>query len=246
MLAKPAALAPEAGGEQSIGEVSGAAEAFGVRPGMPLSEALSRCPGLVLVPPDPGRAESLWEHSLQRLEGIGAEVEPARAGEAFFSVDGAAPHLGPESRAGAGQGGPHPLATRPASAAARPASAPTRSPPPPAPAAPRSSSRRRSPAAACSRCRSRCCASASRARRSRRPAWSRRWSGSASRRSATLPACPVSPSPIASAGSACAPSTSRPEPTPRCAPAGRTRSSCRRSACPRPPTEPSSTAPSTC
>ena len=87
MLAKPAALAPEPGGEQAIGEVSGAAEAFGVRAGMPLSEALSRCPALLLVPPDPSRAESLWERSLQRLEAIGAEVEPARAGEAFFSVD---------------------------------------------------------------------------------------------------------------------------------------------------------------
>ncbi len=87
MLSQPAALTPRPGGEQSIGEVTGAAEAFGVRPAMPLSEALARCPALVLVPPDPGRAETLWERSLQRLEGIGAEVEPAHAGEAFFSVD---------------------------------------------------------------------------------------------------------------------------------------------------------------
>jgi protein ImuB len=87
MLSQPAAVAPEPGGEQSIGEVTGAAEAFGVQPAMALSEALARCPALVLVPPDPGRAGTLWERSLQRLEGIGAEVEPARAGEAFFSVD---------------------------------------------------------------------------------------------------------------------------------------------------------------
>lgn len=87
MLTEPLALAPEPGGEQSVGEVSGAAEAFGVRPGMALSEALSRCPRIALIAPDPGRAESLWERSLQQLEGIGAEVEPARAGEAFFSAD---------------------------------------------------------------------------------------------------------------------------------------------------------------
>ncbi len=86
MLTQPVALAPEPGGEQSIGDASGAAEAFGIRPGMALSEALARCPALALVAPDPGRAESLWERSLQRLEGIGAEVEPGRAGEAFFSV----------------------------------------------------------------------------------------------------------------------------------------------------------------
>ncbi len=88
MLAEPAALAPEPGGEQLVGETSGAAEAFGVRPGMALSEALARCPHLALVPPDPARAELLWERSLQRLEGIGAEVEPARPGEAFFAVGG--------------------------------------------------------------------------------------------------------------------------------------------------------------
>jgi protein ImuB len=111
MLSQPAALAPDPGSEQSIGEVTGAAEAFGVRPAMPLSEALARCPALLLVPPDPGRAETLWERSLQRLEGIGAEVEPARAGEAFFSVDALLRMWGPHpegvlARAGRAIGSP--------------------------------------------------------------------------------------------------------------------------------------------
>jgi nucleotidyltransferase/DNA polymerase involved in DNA repair len=88
LLLRPAALAPEAGREQTIGEVSGAAEGFGVRPGMRLGEALGRCPELVLVPPDPDRAESAWEELLARLEGIGAEVESGRPGEAFFAEDG--------------------------------------------------------------------------------------------------------------------------------------------------------------
>jgi protein ImuB len=96
MLSQPLALAPDPGGDQAIGEVSGAAEAFGVEPEMTLSEALARCPGLVLVPPDPGRAEALWERSLARLEGIGAEVEPARPGEAFFSVTALLRICGPE------------------------------------------------------------------------------------------------------------------------------------------------------
>src|SRR4051812_3305908 len=53
LLRGPAALAPEPGREQLVGEVSQAAEAFGVRPGMRLGEALARCPRLALVPPDP-------------------------------------------------------------------------------------------------------------------------------------------------------------------------------------------------
>jgi protein ImuB len=88
LLRGPAALAPEAGGRQNVGEVSGAAEAHGVRAGMRLGEALSRCPGLTLVPPDPSRAEDLWETVLAALEGIGAEVEAGRSGEAFFEAAG--------------------------------------------------------------------------------------------------------------------------------------------------------------
>ena len=87
MLGRPVALAPEPGGPQVIGETSGAAEAFGVRAGMRLAEALGRCPALVLAPADPVRAEAAWEGSLRRLEGIGAAVEAARPGTAFFAVE---------------------------------------------------------------------------------------------------------------------------------------------------------------
>jgi protein ImuB len=88
VLRGPAALAPEPGAAQLIGEVSEAAEKFGLRAGMRLGEALSRCPELALIPPDPDRAESSWEEALRRLEGIGAEVESDRAGEAFFDAGG--------------------------------------------------------------------------------------------------------------------------------------------------------------
>lgn len=88
MLTEPVALAPEPGREQAIGEASGAAEAFGIRAGMALSEALSRCPALALIPPDPGHAATRWEGVLRALEGIGAAVESGRAGECFFAVDG--------------------------------------------------------------------------------------------------------------------------------------------------------------
>ena len=53
LLSEPAAVAPEAGREQVVGEVSAPAEAYGIVRGMRLGEAMSRCPGLRLVPPDP-------------------------------------------------------------------------------------------------------------------------------------------------------------------------------------------------
>lgn len=86
LLSEPAALAPEAGREQVVGEVSAPAEAFGVVRGMRLGEALARCPALRLVPPDPEGARSLWGHVLDRLEGIGAAVESDRSGIAFFEA----------------------------------------------------------------------------------------------------------------------------------------------------------------
>ena len=88
MLGRAAALAPEPGAAQLIGEVSEPAEGFGLRHGMRLGEALSRCPELALIPPNPERAERSWEEALRRLEGIGAEVESDHAGEAFFEVKG--------------------------------------------------------------------------------------------------------------------------------------------------------------
>lgn len=78
------AVAPLAGGEQRVGEVSGAAEARGVARGMALGEALARCPDLVLVPGDPVRVAAAWEGAVRALESIGAAVEPARPGLAYF------------------------------------------------------------------------------------------------------------------------------------------------------------------
>jgi protein ImuB len=111
------AIAPAPGGEARVGEVSGAAEACGVAPGMMLGEALARCPGLGLVPSDPLRVAQVWEGvALGGLEGIGAAPEPARPGLAYFMADGlrglhggdegviAATRraLGPRARVGAG------------------------------------------------------------------------------------------------------------------------------------------------
>jgi len=88
LLREPAALAPEPGGAQAVGEVSLAAEAHGVHAGMRLGEALARCPRLALVPPDPAGVADGWERVLARLEGIGAGVESTCPGRAFFDAAG--------------------------------------------------------------------------------------------------------------------------------------------------------------
>jgi protein ImuB len=88
LLRAPAALAPVPGGIQTVGEVSLAAEAFGIHPGMRLGEALARCPRLTLVPPDPAGVADRWERLLVRLESIGAAVEPEHPGLACFDARG--------------------------------------------------------------------------------------------------------------------------------------------------------------
>jgi protein ImuB len=88
LLKAPAALAPPPGGVQVVGEVSLAAEAFGIHPGMRLGEALARCPRLTLVPPDPAGVADRWERLLVRLESVGAAVEPERPGLASFDARG--------------------------------------------------------------------------------------------------------------------------------------------------------------
>ncbi len=89
LAGRAVALAPDRGGGQgAIGEASGAAQAFGVRSGMSLGEALARCPDLELLPADPMEVAAAWERTLRTLEGIGAGVESQRPGLACFSLDG--------------------------------------------------------------------------------------------------------------------------------------------------------------
>jgi protein ImuB len=82
------AVGPRLGAEQRLGEVSGTAEACGVAPGMILGEALARCPELLLVSPDPVRVHETWEAAIGALESIGAAIEPASPGLAYFESDG--------------------------------------------------------------------------------------------------------------------------------------------------------------
>jgi protein ImuB len=88
LAAGPAALAPEPGREQLVGEVSASAEVFGIHAGMRLGEALARCPRLALVPPDPVGVADAWEGIVTRLESTGAGVESQRPGAACFDARG--------------------------------------------------------------------------------------------------------------------------------------------------------------
>jgi protein ImuB len=88
LAAGPAALAPEPGREAVVGEVSPSAEAFGIRAGMQLGEAMARCPGLRLIPPDPAGVADGWDGLLTTLEGLGAAVESGEPGVAWFESRG--------------------------------------------------------------------------------------------------------------------------------------------------------------
>src|SRR4051794_2557246 len=88
LAAGPVALAPEMGREPLIGEASAAAEAYGVRAGLRLGEALGRCPTLRLVSPDPAGVADAWDAHLAALEDIGAAVEPGSPGTAWFGAGG--------------------------------------------------------------------------------------------------------------------------------------------------------------
>ena len=88
LMGEPVALAPEPGREQRVGEVSPAAEAFGIVGGTRVGEALSRCPDLRLIAPDPEATRAYWNAVLDRLEGLGAAVESDEAGIAWFEADG--------------------------------------------------------------------------------------------------------------------------------------------------------------
>jgi protein ImuB len=133
LVGAPLAVAPLPGSEQRVGEVSGAAEARSVRKGMALGEALARCPDLALVPADPVGVEEAWESTLRSLEAIGAAVEPARPGLAYFETGPLRALYGTDAAtiaaargAGQGQGSPAAGGTPPGERHMRIGAGPTR------------------------------------------------------------------------------------------------------------------------
>jgi len=88
LLGRALAIAPAGGGAMAIGEVSPSAQAQGVRAGMALSDALARCPALELIPGDPIKVARGWDQAARSLEAIGAQLELANPGLAYFLADG--------------------------------------------------------------------------------------------------------------------------------------------------------------
>jgi protein ImuB len=84
----PVALGPQPGDPQLVGLCTAAAEAEGVAPGLRVGEALARCPSLELVTPDPDGVARAGEEAAQRLEAMGAAIEPLEAGAWCFASDG--------------------------------------------------------------------------------------------------------------------------------------------------------------
>ena len=88
LLGRALAIAPAGGGAMAVGEVSPSAQAQGVRAGMALSDALARAPQLELIAGDPIKVARGWDQAARALEGIGAQLELARPGLAYFLADG--------------------------------------------------------------------------------------------------------------------------------------------------------------
>src|SRR3990172_7444270 len=77
-------------------DCSATAQAQGVRPGMPIRQAVSRCPGAAFLPPDPGHYRDVWESILAALDEISPEVEDWRLGRAYLNLTGLDPHYASE------------------------------------------------------------------------------------------------------------------------------------------------------
>src|SRR3954469_2517721 len=112
LASAPLALAPEIGREPMVGETSAVAEAYGVRAGLRVGEALARCPTLRLVTPDPAGVADAWERIVAALEGIGAGVDPAPRAPPWVEKGASRP---PRGAPGGGVIGPprRPLAAAP-------------------------------------------------------------------------------------------------------------------------------------
>ena len=73
---------------KTVLDCSPEAEGQGVRPGMPLRQALGLCPKATFLEPDPARYYDAFEAVLRALESISPLVEAADLGRAYVAVEG--------------------------------------------------------------------------------------------------------------------------------------------------------------
>jgi len=89
-----------ADGRKAVLDCSPEAEAQGVRPGMPVREALGLCRDAVFLPPDPIRYHEMSEAFLSALAGVSPLVEAGDLGLAYVGVHGLQGHYEDEMALG--------------------------------------------------------------------------------------------------------------------------------------------------
>jgi len=83
---------------RTVWQVSERAHEAGVRPGQRVSHAVSLCPSLTLLEPDPAHYDAATDVLLETLTGISPVIEPAGRGRVFLGMDGLERLVGPPAR----------------------------------------------------------------------------------------------------------------------------------------------------
>ena len=83
-----ALLATEGGTRRTVWQVSERAAEAGVQPGQLVSQAISLCPALTLLEPDPAHYDAAQDTLLEVLAELTPVVEPAGRGRVFLGMDG--------------------------------------------------------------------------------------------------------------------------------------------------------------
>ena len=83
-----ALLAPGESTRRTLWQVSERAHDAGVRPGQLISQAVSLCPSLTLLEPDPAHYDAAVDAMLEVLGELTPVVEPAGRGRIFLGIDG--------------------------------------------------------------------------------------------------------------------------------------------------------------
>jgi DNA polymerase-4/protein ImuB len=93
-----ALLSPGESTRRTLWQVSERAYDAGVRPGQLISQAVSLCPSLTLLEPDPAHYEAAVDAMLEVLTELTPVVEPAGPGRVFLGMDGLERLFGPPLR----------------------------------------------------------------------------------------------------------------------------------------------------
>lgn len=83
-----ALLSPTEGTRRTVDQLSESASVSGVEPGMLVSQAVSLCPSITLLEPDPAFYDAAATEMLEVLSGLSPIIEPAGRGRVFVGADG--------------------------------------------------------------------------------------------------------------------------------------------------------------